>query len=394
MSHFRPKEVLQRAQQSEKEGHGRQAANDYALLSAYLRKKKKFTDAQSMVSKAIQLAPDSGRLFLEQALCFWGVGDESQAHASVERCVQIGIEKKQLQTYLAHLQRDFVGLNLLQKKFFDTWLSLDRTQLTPFLGLAELHFESGQMDLAKECILSGLRIEPTDQRLLELLEAVLEKSNKGLEGEYVQRFKKQKISLSQLLLLLGEKESVVSSSQNSPVKVAPSLGKSDELKDLSELVADLEKELELEIEEKFENVEPLIQEFIRKSNVVIGSDLKARLDLAYAFFEMGRYREAKMELGLIENEHVLYGQAQYLLGTILLKEGSDVASLGAFQTALRTAVKGTYFWKETSYQLAKIHIRLGDSVHAQKYLEQIEKVDPDYREIRALRKSVSTKASE
>ena len=71
MSHFRPKEVLHRAQQSEKLGKAKEASSDFALVGSYLKKKKRFSDAIVMFDKSIRLTPDSGRLYLEKAICEW-----------------------------------------------------------------------------------------------------------------------------------------------------------------------------------------------------------------------------------------------------------------------------------------------------------------------------------
>lgn len=93
MSHFRPKEVLHRAQQLESQGQRSEAANEYALLSYYLRRKKRWADALKMLDKAFPLRPDSGRLHLEKAMILWALENKPEALKCVERAVQLGLEK-------------------------------------------------------------------------------------------------------------------------------------------------------------------------------------------------------------------------------------------------------------------------------------------------------------
>jgi tetratricopeptide (TPR) repeat protein len=384
LSHFRPKEVLHRAQQSEKEGQKKEAARDYALLSVYLRKKNKFSDAGKMISKAIALTPDSGRLYLEEAACLFGLKEESRAGDSLQKCIQLGLEKKQLQVYLDHLNKHMGNCAPLRRRFFELWLSIDRTTGIPFLGLGEELVQESNWGEAKQLFIKGLRVEPENKLLWDSLEAILQKQGNEIEQDYFKRFKEKSLSYEDFVMLIGKPPEKTGHGKAE----IRSVEKSSELKELSELVTDLERELELDSDEDYENLEPVIQEFLRKSNQVIGSDLQARLDLAFAFFEMGRFREAKLELNYIEAEHLLFGQAQHLLGNILMKEGSEVAALGAFQSALRTALKGSSFWKETVYQLIKINIKLGDRNNAKKLLEQIEKVDPLYRDLKNLKQNL------
>lgn len=384
MSHFRPKEVLHRAQTSEQEGQQREAAKDYASLSVYFRKKNKLADALKMISKAIALNPDSGRLYLEEAACAYALEDETRSAESIQKCIQIGIEKKQLQLYYGHLSKHFQDCSFLKIKFFESWLVLDRTSATPFLGLGEELLATKQWEQAKQLFINGLRVEPDHSVILTKLESLLQDHGNETERDYCKRFREKSLSYEDFVLLLGAPASRKAERQDS----LQSQEKSSELKGLGELVSELEKELELDGDEEYENVEPVIQEFLRKSNQVIGSDLQARLDLAFAFLEMGRLREAKLELNYIEPEHVLFGQSQHLLGNILLKEGSDVAALGAFQSALRTSVKGTSFWKETIYQLIKINLKLGDQLNAKKLMDQLEKVDSQYRDLKNLKQSL------
>ncbi|MFM8269713.1 MAG: tetratricopeptide repeat protein, partial [Pseudomonadota bacterium] len=194
MSHFRPKEVLHRAQKSELEGHKKEAAKDYALLSVYFRKKSKFSDAEKMISKAISLTPDSGRLYLEEAICLFELKNTERASESLQKCIQIGIEKKQLQIYQAHLNKHLSEHPSLRQKFFELWLSLDRTTAAPFLGLGIELLQQGQWENAKQLFIKGLKVEPGYEALLSGLEKGFEAYGNETEREYFKRFQEQKLA--------------------------------------------------------------------------------------------------------------------------------------------------------------------------------------------------------
>jgi len=383
VSHFRPKEVLHRAQQLESQGQRSEAANEYALLSYYLRRKKRWADALKMLDKAFPLRPDSGRLHLEKAMILWALENKPEALKCVERAVQLGLEKKQIEVYRKILEKDASDIPELRKVFFEAWVNLDRTALSPFLALAEFSEKEENWEEAKKHYLAALRISPEDQ-VLDLLGGVLGKLSQESELKALERFSQKKIDLAHLILLLGGKTEL--GAKDKPLESAGSA-----LKNLGDLIQDLEKDLELDTEQNFDNIEPLIQEFRRKSHQVIGSDLQARLDLASAFFEMGRFKEAKSELALIESDHLLFSQGQHLLGIILMKEGSEIAALGAFQTALRGSGLGTLCWKETLYQLIKLHLKLMDFTPASTLAKKLEEVDSHYRDLKKIQEEIDSK---
>lgn len=382
MSHFRPKEVLHRAQQSEQEKRYREASSDYALLCVHLRRKNRISDAQKMIQKAIKLCPESGRFYLERAACEWSLGETESSEQSIEQCVRLGLEKKALTTYLDHLKDDLQDFVELRQKFIERWLLIDRTQFLPFLELAIIFNEQGKSSEAKANLLFALKISPEELSLHQLMDSIVEQTGNPEEMGFWTRFKKQEISLDELSLLLGPK----ALEKNRPLSNPTS-----ELKDLSDLVADLERELELDVADVSDNVEALMNEFIRKSSQVMGGDYQARLDLACAFNEMGRKREAKSELEKIEVGHRLFSQAQILMGNILIQEGSDVAGMGAFQAAIRTSQKGSSEWKEAMYQLVKLQIRFGELKKGYELATELYQDDPNYREVRLIRKEIELK---
>jgi len=382
VSHFRPKEVLRRAQEAEKNGEKKEAANDYALLSVYLRRKRRFDDAKKMVDQAIVLTPQAGRLYLEKALCEWELGHPEQAKECVRQCARLGLEKKKLTTYLGYLEKDLAALPVLRECFFDLWLSVDRTASAPFLGLGKALLEQSKLLEARKTFLDGFVIDNENPDILGALEEVISKLGNNSEKEWLLRYRNGELKNEDLLVLLGSRQGF--SNQKESLK-SDEEERSPELKDLKELVDELEKELEMDSDHKFENIEPLVNEFRRKSNKVIGSDAQARLDLACAFQEMGRYRDAKDELSKVEVSNPLYPQAQYQLGTLLKLEGSELGAVGAFQCVLRIAQENSPLWKEAVYQLAHLYVRLGDKKHAVEMVTLLDKREPNYRTLKSLK---------
>jgi tetratricopeptide (TPR) repeat protein len=379
LNHFRPKEVLHRAQESERLGNYKDASHDFALLGSYLRKKNRLADAILMFERSIRLTPDSGRIYLEKGICEWQQGQRDQALESVDQCVRLGLEKRNLSLYLSHLKKVCSELPELRKRFLECWLSIDRTHFQPFLELGAEFASQGAWSKAKTAFLQGLRLNSDHQALQDQLEAVVAHTGSQEEQQYFERFKRREISILELATLLGEKEVRHGKIQSL---------KTEGPKDLKDLVADLERELELEAEGTFADLEPLMREFIRRSDRIVGEDSQARLDLAFAFYEMGRRTEAKAELRKISASSPVLSQSQILMGKILCEEGSQVAALGAYLEALRHSRKDSNEGKEALYQLSILHLKLCDTKGALQYLGELEKIDPHYRDIKQIKKDL------
>jgi len=382
LSHFRPKEVLHRAQQSEKLGKAKEASSDFALVGSYLKKKKRFSDAIVMFDKSIRLTPDSGRLYLEKAICEWLEGARDQALEDVDHCVRIGLEKRNLKPYLSHLKKECEDLPELRRRFFECWLSIDRTHFEPFLELGHHFVGEGHWSKAKTHLLMGLKLDPTNELLIEEMENALNQLGSQEERDYFVRFRGQELSISELATLLGEREVRFEASRSI---------QGNELKGLKELVSELERELDLDSEDRLDDVEPLVREFIRRSDSVVGEDGQSRFDLACAFYEMGRKQEALSELGKISSSSSVFSQALILKGKILVEEGSWVAAMGVYLEAVRATSRETQSWKEALYQLVLLNLKLGDSAVALKNLNELEKVDPSYRDLKTLKKELQPK---
>lgn len=390
MGHFRPKEVFLRAQSSEKEGNSREAANNYALLSVYFRRKNKVKHAFEMICHAIRLSPHSGRLFMEEAACLWELNDATGARDSLKKAVSVGIRQKKFHDYVKVLNKTFQDVPDLRSQFYRLWLDLDRTQADLFNLFSEDLLQQGEKEEAKKLILQGLKSETGNELLLLRLIKWGEMFGSESEREMVRQFEKKEIDIDKLIIILGldtqkQHHSEDEKNTRSP-ETLPEYSKDKyELKDLSKLVEELEKKLIVDLKIPFDNIEPLVDEFVKRSSEVIGADPRARIDLANAFFEMERLGEAKAELAHIEPNHELFDQAKYLLGLIFLKEGRDLLALGAFQEARRLAKPNSNLWKEASYQLLKIYFKLNDRLSAQKLYQGLYQVDPQYRDLKSFK---------
>jgi len=390
VGHFHLKKMLSQAQSAEEQGNLKEAANAYALISVYFRKKNKTKDAGKMIMNALRLVPHSGRLYLEEAACLWALKDVTSAKESVSKAVGYGVKQKQFPLYLKAVNKTFQNDPDLKEWFFSSWLDLDRTSPEPFNEFSDFLILQGKNSDAKKIILQGLRLAPQHSGLREKLQIWANQFGQPSEKETVFRFLNEEINLEQFLALFG----VINSPHGDqslkellfaqPEKLLLE-GEAGDMKELGQLIDELEKKLNLDLRTPFEDVSPLMQEFRRLSNEVIGQDSKTRLDLACAFFEMGRYKEAKDELEMIASEQELFGQARYLLGLISLREGRELAALGVFQEVSRLSEPHSNLWKESSYQILKLYLRFEDAASAEAVLQKLEQVDPTYRELKSIK---------
>src|SRR6185437_14470196 len=144
-------------------------------------------------------------------------------------------------------------------------------------------------------------------------------------------------------------------------------------------------EIGVDLEASLDTVAPLVKEFRRKSQPILAGDAKTRLDMALAFFEMGLVNDARDELRPIDPSDPYYPESQALLGEILFAEGSDLGALEAYQNCLRDERATVEMVREGKYKLLQIYYRLGDLRQALAQAQELEKLAPNYRELRHLK---------
>jgi tetratricopeptide (TPR) repeat protein len=195
-------------------------------------------------------------------------------------------------------------------------------------------------------------------------------------AEYVKLFENGKIARNDLIeLLSGAAPKILAEKRAAP---------REEEKDLQTLISELEAEMGINLHESHDGVEPLVREFRRKSAEILEGDSKARIDMAFAFFEMGLYKDAREELAHIQTTDSRYLEAQMLFGEILCTERSDLGALEVFQNILRDDRTSPEIALEAKFKLLTIYHRLGDLRQALAIAKEMEKKTPGYRDTQHL----------
>jgi len=389
MTAFRPKDVLEKAQEAEKKGDKRHASAHYTLLSTYLQKKGKWKEAKVLLDRAIRLAPRSARLYVQRALCEIKQGKEIEARAAIDLFAHYAAEKKRTEDYAPYLEEHLTDYPELRRSYYEGILKLDRTRAFPFIGLAKCHLRRNEFAQAKKMLLDALSTQDRREEIMEQL-AVAVASDLSA-GEHLRRFSSGEISKDELALLLDEKvEAKREAKKRSVLEPVPQSEDSQKL-DLRTLIENLEEELGVDLQERHDEVTPLVQEFRARTEKILKNDARGRLDLALAFFEMDLFKDARDELSRISREDGLYADAQCLLGEILCIEGGWLAALDVYQECLRCADLAREKRHHCLYKLVEIYMRLGDWEKAESQLRVLEKSDPNYRNLRFYKKEIAAK---
>ncbi len=378
MATFRPKEVLQLARDAEAQGKNEQAATHYASLSSYLRRHGKLDEALALIRKAVGLAPHYSRLYLQLSLCAELKGEKAEADVAIERFSALALEKRKVEQYRPLVESTLADHPRLKQKFFEAILVLDRTGVPAFLGRANALKEQGETEAAIGVLLDALQTQSETTSVLKTLEDLLRSEARSEALIHLGRFREGKISPENFVVLLSPR--VGGDAVSEVVSEKPLRG----------LIEDLEKEMGIDIEAPYKEVEPLLQDFRKRSQAILGKDAQARMDMAIAYFEMGLYAEATAELGAIDAGDSQFGQSQVLMGEIYLAQGSELSALECFQSALRAKDSTFEVLREARYQLAQVFFRLGDYGQADGLVAELEKVAPDYRGVRWLKNQIQS----
>jgi tetratricopeptide (TPR) repeat protein len=195
---------------------------------------------------------------------------------------------------------------------------------------------------------------------------------------------------SRFLSVLSENGGDVEPS-SSPIHSKAALNKSFTLdKSLSSMIASLEEQLgeiggAIPQPEPVSDMQPLINEFRRHADTVLGDDEAGRWDLAHALAEMGLNREAMDELKKIPPQSDWYVRALLKTAEILTATESHLGALECLQKVLRHEPQGTSSHSEALYQMASTYMHLGDGDQALRMLDLLEKGNASYRDSRSLR---------
>ncbi|MBI4403567.1 MAG: hypothetical protein HY537_05370 [Deltaproteobacteria bacterium] len=137
------------------------------------------------------------------------------------------------------------------------------------------------------------------------------------------------------------------------------------------------------------DLEALVSEFEKRCEPIIGDREKSRLDLAVAFMQMGLNGAAFRQLDKLQPTCGTYWEAQCLKGQFLIECQQYLEALELFKRVVATGKCPLNIRKESHYKKAQIYIRLGDQRRAAREIRELEKLEPNYRNVRELKKKVS-----
>lgn len=379
MATFHPKEVFQQAQDAERAGQAKEASSHYASLSVYLRRRGKFDEALTLIRRAVALCPTAPRLYLQLALCAQGKGEPEVAQTAMATFTQLVMDAGQVEKYRSVVESTLESEPVLRQQFFDAVLELDRTGSKAFLGQARSLEEQGDKERALKVLLDALQTGSGTEDVLNELEDFLRRQGDGEALIHVGRFRDGKVSMENLSLLLrkASREPAEQASESSHAE-----------KPLKALIEELEKEMGEAVENPADEVAPLLKEFRRRSQPILGADARARMDMSLAYFEMGLSREALEELAVIPESDPLFAEAQALAGEVNLNAGNHLAALDAFQKSLRSQNRTIEVEREARYKLVQVFFRLGDLRQAYSHAAELEKHSPSYRDLRLIKNQI------
>lgn len=373
---FRPREVLKEAELAEQAGNARVASKLYHTLALHLSKKMRWPESYQLLEKAIKLSKKSARLQVLKALLTNKMGQKEDCLQAIKTFISLSIEKGKLTEYVAYMEDHLREMPALRKWFFEELLKIERTSSFAFIGLARTLVELNEIENAKSILLEALKTKDLPQKVASQLKSVLEAGKEAHAQTFVDKYIGGQISHQELSSLLQGK---------SDPKISIQIPDWEGEKDLKGLIADLEKELGVTVESDIDSVKPLVSEFRRQANHLLGSDAKARIDIALAFFEMGLYQDATEELNYIPTVDPKHTEALSLQGKILMAQGADLKALAHYQKLLREAGLNEELVKDALYQMVEIYSRIHDFPKALEAAKKLEKMDPSYREIHRLK---------
>jgi len=371
---MRPKEVFQQARLAEETGNAREACEHYASVARFLAKSGKYAEARLVWERAIKLNPDSARLQLGLATSAARMQDDEAARAAVVKFTSLVIIKKQGSLYRERMEKDLAKFPELRQLYYEKVLETDRTDPESFIGLARAWMAQEKWETAQKVLLDALKAKAPLDSVLPILRKALEERHLRDGVPHVERFAQGEIGLPDLILLLQSPQS----SHGHQTKLKPL----SEEKTLTKLIEELEQEIGIELDEKPDQIDPLLREFRAKSELLLASDPKARLDMAMAFREMGLSQPAIEEVRKITESDKCFYEAQCLLGEIYMAQGSLLAALEVYQLCRRGREVSDEIRHEALYQLVMIYFQLGDHRQASQVARELEKLNPEYRDLK------------
>ena len=395
MGQVNAKSLLVQAKQDEKEGRKKEASAKYASIGIQLRKNHRYGDAKTFLERAVKLSKTSARLYLHLAMCEAAMGEEEDAKRSVARFAKLALRKGRIPDYSAYLEKHCQDYPGVRKQFYLQLLEVDRTQATPFLGIASAYEQLGETRRAIKYLEDALKAKTHTDEVLAALRRVLDSAGLTEELKALKRYEQGALSLEDFCLLLSGSQLPKQAEPSESIRFEKSQADHEE-KDLDRLITELEEAVGINESSRMEHdsVSPLVKEFRKRSAKVLEGDSKARIDMAMAFFEMGLVEDAQDELKPVRETDPYYLQAQLVQGEIYFHEKSFLEALSVFQSILRDDRLDLGMEIETRYKIALVYQRLGDVKQALNFATQVESKDPQYRDVRHLLSHLKASLSE
>ena len=357
------------------------AATAFAKLAGYAVSTRRWVRALFFLKHAQKYLPESAKIFLAQAICEWERKHEREARHRIQLLARSILRKKRLEEYEGVIERELRSYVSLRQLFYETVASVERNSAIPFLGLARIARSAGDWQQALRLLSDGLRTKDRDSVVLgEIVSIVKEQELKEMEVQ-CERYRSGQLRIDDFCLLLSSQQRKASFESSTD---------SGQL-ELGQMIQTLEAELGSEPLPAWDKVGPLLAEFRRRADPVIGNHTKSRIDLALAFFEMRLMSAAKDELQQIPEEDPNFGQSLCLLGQIQLEEGALLAAMECYQKCLRDDRFKGLVHDEAEYQLIRIYVKLEDFGKAMIHLRDLERRVSDYRDLRRIREIVANR---
>jgi len=381
-----PKELSRMAREAQARGDTREASANFAAAAVALKEAGDLPGAKSHLAEALRLTPASPRLYVQLALCEEGEGNPESADRAMALFSRHVLEKRsRFGEYRRYLESRCGANPRLRLVFYDRLIELDRTDAAAFLAKARAHEELGNQSRALRALVDGLKTRTREREVIEALDGFAIRAGNPVVADLIKENREDRLSRADLVARL-ETVAMAPPATSRPAPRTPASPEAD--KSLAQLVDELERELGVEIEDRVDNVVPLVREFRRRSDALVGHDSRARRDLAMAFFEMGLREDALEELAKIPATDPLYPETRCLAGTVLLAAGGELGALEAFRACLRDDRAPLSAKDEAVYQLVGIYTRLGDVKQALELALELERRSPQYRDIHRMRVSI------
>ncbi len=377
----------------------RVAAARMAEGARHALKEGNLGEAKKLVADALSLVQDSPRLHIFQAKVLAAMDNEEEAKVAVRHAYDWVVKKPdRYNDYRAYLEKELADFPQVKEAFFERGQEHERQRAERAVNAAKEARTRSDVSGAMRSYLEALGTRFQDGPALTGIESILKEMHNERGLRYLESFRQGQLSRKDLITLVTPEEGSDTVSAPTPARVEElDLDKAPE-KTLSDLVADMERELDGVGPDgqpaEAEHVPADFDKFRRRAEKQIANDARAHIDLAIGYFEMGLADVACDELRAVKEADDWFVAARCLLGEFLLKSEKPLFALQAFQECLRDSRIEVEEENNVRYYLAKTYVRLADWPRALTEIEALEKRDRNYRDLRFMKSQVQESLKE